>query len=114
MSKMQKTKGEVAEREAASLLADLLGRPVRRKLGAGRLDDVGDIDGIPDTVIQVANWADFAAAMREKPEGAESQRVNAGATFAAAAVRFPRAGWRFVLTPEQYATYVRETLRDTP
>lgn len=33
-----------AELEAARTLSALLGFPIRRKLGAGRADDVGDLD----------------------------------------------------------------------
>jgi hypothetical protein len=76
-----KQKGDAAERECAQLIAELTGHPARRKLGAGRADDTGDIDGVPATVVQVANWGDVARAVREKPTGAEAQRVNAGATF---------------------------------
>lgn len=106
MSNPQKNKGDRNEREAAALITDLLGYPVRRKLGAGRAEDTGDMHGIPDTVIQVAAWNDYAAAVRTKPLGAETQRVNAGCTYAATWVKFPRAGWRVVLTPQQWATYV--------
>lgn len=72
--------------------------------------DTGDIDGVPGTVVQVANWGDVARAVREKPNGAEAQRVNAEATFACTWVRFRGGTWRPVLTPEQWATYHRETL----
>ena len=87
---------------------------MRRKLGAGRLDDTGDLDGIPDTVVQVANWNNALRAVREKPEGAETQRLNAGADYAATAVRLVGGVWRFVLTPEQFATYVRNTIPTQP
>lgn len=110
MTSASKRKGDRAELELAGLLADLLGFPIRRKLGAGRADDTGDLDGIPDTVIQVANWNNALRAVREKPHGAEEQRLNAGATFAATAVRLVGGTWRFVLTPEQYATYVRNSI----
>lgn len=102
----QKAKGDRAELEAAKLISELTGHPARRKLGAGRQDDTGDIDGIPNTVIQVANWQDVRAAAREKPRGAEQQRLNAQATYAATFVRFPRGQWRVILTPEQWAAYV--------
>ena len=49
MSRRPKDIGTSAEREVAALLSDLLGFRVRRKLGAGRADDTGDLDGIPDT-----------------------------------------------------------------
>ena len=107
MSNPQKRKGDSAEREAAEILTDLLNLPIRRKLGAGRQDDTGDLDGVPDHVIQVANWADTAAAARIKPQGAEQQRINANATHAATLVRFRGGTWRVVLTLEQWRRYVQ-------
>ena len=44
MTAPAKAKGDRAEREAAAILADELGAPVRRKLGAGRRDDQGDLE----------------------------------------------------------------------
>ncbi|MCP9819831.1 hypothetical protein KBZ18_10035 [Synechococcus sp. Cruz-9H2] len=103
----RKRKGDAAELEAARLLSELTGLPVRRKLGAGRLDDTGDLDGIPRTVLQVANWSDRLRAVREKPLAAELQRLNDGADFAAALVRFRgKVGYRVVMTPEQFAALV--------
>lgn len=116
MTSASKRKGDKAEREIAAILTDLLGMDieVRRKLGAGRTDDTGDLDGIPDTVIQVAWWPKRGVlrAVREKPEGAERQRINDRATFAASAIRLVGGVWRIVLTPEQYATYVREAISE--
>lgn len=107
MSNPQKRKGDSAEREAAEILTDLLGTPCRRKLGAGRQDDTGDIDGVPGHVIQIANWADTAAAARIKPPEAEQQRLNAQAQHAATLVRFRGGTWRVVLTLEQWRRYVQ-------
>ena len=109
MTNSRKRRGDRAELEVAGILADLLGYRIRRKLGAGRTDDTGDLDGIPDTVIQVAAWSDALRAIREKPTAADQQALNAGATFAATAVRLRGGLWRIALTPEQYATYVRES-----
>ena len=106
MANSQKAKGDRAELEAAALLTDLLSLSVRRKLGAGRQDDVGDLDGIPGHVVQVANWADTAAAARVKPAEVEQQRLNAAVPFAATLVRFRGGTWRVVLTLEQWARYV--------
>lgn len=106
MANPQKAKGDRAELEAASLLTDLLGLPVRRKLGAGRIDDTGDLDGVPGHVVQVASWADAAAAARVKPPKAEQQRINAQADHAATLVRFRGGSYRVVLTLEQWARYV--------
>lgn len=105
----QKAKGDRAEREAAAILDDLLGFGIRRKLGAGRAEDTGDLYGIAETVVQVADWSDALRAVREKPVGAEAQRINAGATFAFSMIRLRGGLWRCVLTPEQMATYVRES-----
>lgn len=108
MSNPQKRKGDAAEREAADILTTLLGTTVRRKLGAGRQDDTGDLDGVPDHVVQVASWRDTAAAAVQKPRGAEQQRINAGAPHAATLIRFRGGQWRVVLTLEQWARYLEE------
>ena len=108
MTNSRKRRGDRAELEVAGILQDLLGYRIRRKLGAGRTDDTGDLDGIPDTVIQVADWTDALRAIREKPLDATQQATNARATFAATAIRLRGGTWRIVLTPEQFATYVRE------
>lgn len=110
MANRPKRKGDRGELEAAAHLSQVLGLPVRRKLGAGRADDTGDLDGIPGHVVQVANWSDTAAAARIKPQDAEQQRQNAGADHAASLVRFRGGTWRVVLTVEQWARYVRQCL----
>ena len=99
-----KAKGDRAEREVAALLAEL-GVPCRRKLGAGRLDDCGDIDGVADTVIQVADWTDKVAAIRAKVPAAEVQRKNDGARFAATFLRLWGGDYVVVLSPEQWVAY---------
>lgn len=102
-----KRKGDQAEREVAALIQDLTGIPARRKLGAGRADDVGDID-FPDTVIQVANYSDLVRAVREKVPACVVQQERAGAIFGATFLRRRGGQWVVVLTPEQWATYARE------
>lgn len=109
MTGAAKRKGDAAEREVQALIRDLTGWPARRKLGAGRADDVGDIDGVPDTVIQVANYADLARAVREKVPGCVVQQERAGATFGATFLRRRGGSFVVVLTPEQWATYARES-----
>jgi hypothetical protein len=105
-----KRRGDIAEREAAAVLSDLLGFAIRRKLGAGRLDDVGDLDGLPQTTVQVAAWSDALRAIRQKPLDVERQRQRAGSTFCATLVRLRGGVWRVVLTPEQFAMWAREAL----
>lgn len=108
MSNPQKAKGDRAELEVERLIRDLTGFPARRKLGAGRADDMGDIDGVPETVIQVANYSDLVRGIREKVPGCVEQQARAGATFGATFLRRRGGQWIVVLTPEQWATYCRE------
>jgi len=105
-----KRKGDKAELEVQGLLQDLLGLPARRALGAGRQDDMGDITGIPDTVVQVVAYQDIARAIREKLPECEAQRVRAGATFCATFVRRPGGRYVVVLTPEMWAAYARSAM----
>jgi len=110
MTGASKRKGDSAEREAAQLLYDLLGVPARRKLGAGRTDDEGDIDGIPDTVIQVVSRSTdvISVGVVRKPLEAGQQARNAGVTHAATMLRIRGGTWRIILTPEAFATLWRE------
>jgi hypothetical protein len=106
----QKVKGDRAELEIAGLLSDALGFPIRRKLGAGRLDDEGDLAGFPQFTCQVANWASVASAVRIKPLECEQQRINAGTPFAVTLVRLRGGDWRAVLTLDQFTILAREVL----
>jgi hypothetical protein len=111
MANPQKRKGDKAELEAAELINTMLrayGCPVscRRALGAGRQDDTGDIFGLRDHTIQVASWADTAAAALVKPIDAMAQMKNANANFASTFVRFRGGGFRVVLTVDQWARLV--------
>ena len=115
----QKNKGDAAEREAAKLLAEATGLPVRRKLGAGRTNaaggDTGDLDGIPKTVIQIASYSNPNVPCLKKPREVEEQRKNAKARFAASLIRWPRIQgpdkWRVVLTIPQFAKLLMAALK---
>lgn len=113
MTHPNKVKGDRAELEVARLIHDLTGWPARRKLGAGRTDDEGDIEGVPNTCIQVANWLDVLRAVRQKPIEAEQQRINAGVPFVATMIRLRGGDWRVVLTLDQWAIYARESIQPT-
>jgi hypothetical protein len=108
MSNSSKRKGDRAELEVQGLIRDLLGIPARRKLGAGRLDDMGDIDGVDSTCISVVNYNDIARAVREKVPEVEVQAQRMGATFSAVFVRRPGGKYVVVMSPEAWATYWRE------
>jgi hypothetical protein len=103
-----KSKGDKGEREVEALLRELLEIPhIRRALGAGRQDDVGDIDGVPQTSIQVAWWSNPMTAINAKLLDTEVQRKHKRVRFAALFVRRTRIRngppWIVVQTPEQWA-----------
>ena len=102
MTGRAKAKGDRAERELAELLTLETGYEIRRALGAGRLDDIGDMDGMPHTVIQCANYADTSRASLQKPRDAEMQRWHAKKKFAVSMVRYRGANWRAVMTIQQF------------
>lgn len=103
MTSPSKAKGDAAEREVQEDLRIRLRLPrIRRALGAGRQDDVGDIDGVPDTVIQVADWTDKIRAIRTKTVEVEQQRKNKRVPFAASFIRLKGGTWVVVMTPEQW------------
>ena len=108
MTSPSKRKGDKAELEVQALIRDLTGWPVRRKLGAGRADDMGDIDGVPYTVVQVASYKDLARGIREKVPACVEQQTRAGATFGATFLRLQGGRYVVCLSPEQWATYARE------
>jgi Holliday junction resolvase len=103
-----KRKGDAAELEIARILADQLGFRVRRKLGAGRMDDEGDIDGLVDTTVEVKFYANVSRGVSEAIKDLEREHANSGHTFAVAFVKRPRAGWVAVSTVEQWCAMYRE------
>lgn len=110
MSNPMKDKGSRAELEVQGWFRDNLGYPARRALGAGRLDDIGDIVGVPQTTISVANWSDLDRAVREKLPDVRRQMENAGATFGAMFCRRRGGQYVVVMTPENFATLLREAI----
>ena len=109
-----KIKGDKAEREACALLTEFTGYEVERRFGAGMELDKVDLIGIPNTVIQIANWKDTNAAVLQKPREAEQQRINAKASHAVTLVRYKKRpnckhgdNWRVVMTIEQYARLIK-------
>ena len=78
MSHPSKRKGDKAELEAARILAEHLGLPIRRKLGAGRLDDEGDLEGLPDFTIEVKNYANVTTGVAAGLADSTREQANAG------------------------------------
>jgi len=110
VSNPQKRKGDAAERELAHLLEAALGTGVRRKLGAGRTDDTGDLDGLPDCTAQVKNYTDILRAIREGLAGLETQQANAGTIHGVLFIRRKGGQWIAIQTLNQWTTMFRETL----
>lgn len=109
MTHPSKRKGDKYELEAAALLAELTGWPVRRKLGAGRADDTGDLDGVPETTVQVKGYpSDLLRSIRETLAELPAQQANAGTPFAAGLIRRPGGRWFAVLTLDQLVALIRE------
>jgi hypothetical protein len=108
MASPSKRKGDRAELEVQALLQDHLGVPARRALGAGRLDDIGDITGVPDTCVQVANYADLDRAVREKLPELSVQEWRMGARFGVLFCRRRGGEYVVVMTPAQFFALWRE------
>lgn len=107
MANRNKAKGDRAEREIATLLAELLDRPMRRALGAGRKDDQGDIDGINDTAIQVKHWQDITAAITQGIQQLADQQKNKNATHGVLFIKHRKHGWLAVTTIGEWANNER-------
>src|SRR5690606_13056440 len=103
MANKFKDKGAEAERELAKLLTALTGWAVRRKLGAGRQDDEGDLEGIPDTTIQCKYYpSDVALGLRRGLEDLDRNLQNSGDRFGVCFLRRRGGDWIAVMRPEHW------------
>lgn len=76
-----KAKGSAFERDVVAFLRDH-GHPfAERHYGAGRPEDVGDIDGIPGWTLELKNYK--AMHLAEWADEAECERVHGRQSFAA-------------------------------
>jgi hypothetical protein len=113
VSNPQKRKGDRAELEVQGICREELGVYARRALGAGRKDDVGDIHGVPSTVVQVVDSVELGKYLRRKPDEAERQRLElerltGEAAFAVTFMRLRGGDYRCVQTPSQFFALWRE------
>lgn len=108
MASRSKRKGDAAEREIAHILTDQLGPIVRRRLGAGRRDDTGDLDGLAMTTVEVKCYADITRAVREGLDEVTAEQTNAGTPFGVAFIRRPGGRWFAAMTIEQWCAMYRE------
>ena len=107
MSNPSKAKGDRAELEVAKLLTDRLGVPVRRRLGAGRTDDTGDLDGVDNHIVEVKSYADVGAGIRSALGGLERKRTAAGVDNAVGLIRRPGGEWVAVMPLAQWCKYLK-------
>jgi hypothetical protein len=107
VSNPSKAKGDRGELKVAKLLTDGLGVPVRRRLGAGRTDDTGDIDGVANHVIEVKSYADFPAGVRSALGGLDAKAANAGVDHAIGIVLRPGGEPVVVMTVPQWIKYLK-------
>lgn len=113
MANPNKRKGDRAERELATLLSELLNRPMRRMLGAGRKDDTGDIDGIDDTAIQAKHWNDITAAITQGIGQLTQQQQNKNAEHGVLFIKHRKHGWLAVTTIGEWAKNERRRTEHT-
>ena len=82
MTGAQKRRGDLAERDGAAILAEISGHPVRRMLGAGRADDMGDLDApglrAAVQVTSVRRATEAPTRLRAKVVDAQVQAERAG------------------------------------
>lgn len=109
MTSPSKRKGDSAELFIADWLTEHLGIPVRRMLGAGRAQDVGDLFGLTNFTAQVANWPhNTLGALRHKPLDCEIQQGHGGTPYGVTFLKLPPLPggkppvWRAVLTLDQF------------
>ena len=108
MTNPNKRKGDNAERQLANILSDLLQKPMRRTLGAGRKDDIGDIDGIDDTAIQVKHWNDITAAITQGITQLTQQQQNKKAQHGVLFIKHRKHGWLAVTTLGEWTVNERD------
>ena len=102
MANPNKRKGDRAELQLAKTLTEMLHTPIRRMLGAGRADDIGDLDGMPTTAIQVKHWRDITAAIREGITQLQEQQKNKQAPDGVLFIKHSKHGWLAVTTIEKW------------
>ena len=112
MTNRSKAKGDNAEREVQALLRNLLDIPsIRRALGAGRKDDVGDIDGVPHTAVQVADWARPLLAIDTKLPEVEQPRLNGRKRVGVLFIRRRGGKYIVVMSPEMFVKLLKYAVK---
>lgn len=107
-------KGAFAEREIAAILADLTGYHVERRLREGRIDDIGDLDGLPGCVAQVKWYVNVQRAVREGMPALIRQQEIADAPYGVLFVRrtgrVERDRWVALMPIESFTTLLLDAV----
>lgn len=106
-----KAKGDRKELEIQELFRAAGFSRARRSLGAGRKDDVGDIDGLRELCIQVTGTARGTTRIWEKLPDVERQRSNRRTRFGALFIKYDRKPWLVILTPAQFIRLYKYALK---
>lgn len=100
-------RGKRAEREVMALIERETGWKVRRRL-AGRVDDVGDLEGVPETCVQIKSYADITRGLREGLAELPAQTAEAGATYGVLFLKRRGPNWAVCMSPETFFALLRE------
>jgi len=106
----QKRKGDDGERQVAKILSDMLGENIRRALGAGRKDDVGDLHGLVDVTGQVKTWSNITSAINVGLRDLARQQKNSGDRYGVLFVK-RRSGWIVVMEVPTFVDFYKATRR---
>lgn len=102
-------RGKRGEREIARIIEDLSGWRVRRRLQQGRVDDAGDLEGLPGpTTAQVKNYRDIARGLREAMAALPTQQAIAGSRYGVCFLRRPGGKWVACMDVSQFIELLRE------
>lgn len=116
MGKSSSRKGANAERDIADWLSGQLDLDIKRMLGAGRKEDVGDLHGLPGFTVQVAARVNLGDTLRNKPIACELQQQHGDTPYGVTLMKLPPrpggkpAEWRAVMTMEQFVQIVNGLL----
>jgi hypothetical protein len=104
--------GKRYEREAAAMLQLITGFEVRRKLGEGRREDEGDLEGMPELTIQVKAYKNVTRAVNEGLKKLRRQQQYNATKYGVAMIRRPGGRWVMAMEPDQFLALYNAAMRD--